>query len=125
MPRTTLPPDDGRIRSRGLKGREEASERSIVSGNGYQGGITDVGKSVLLSGLPGKITTDAVRWFLKNYKLMGGQGEVVKLDASVSLFLGSRSIHSSMPADRLPVQEYEGCVDCSDACPTFLGIRGI
>ena len=73
------------MRSRGLKGREEASERSIVSGNGYQGGISDVGKSVLLSGLPGKITTDAVRWFLKNYKLMGGQAEVVKLDASVSL----------------------------------------
>ncbi|KAH9981369.1 hypothetical protein BGW80DRAFT_1454259 [Lactifluus volemus] len=90
IPRTTSPPDDGRMRSRGLKGREEASERSIVSGNGCQGGITDVGKSVLLSGLPGKITTDAVRWFLKNYKLMGGKAEVVKLDAKSRSSLTAR-----------------------------------
>jgi hypothetical protein len=69
------------MRSRGLKGREEASERSIVSGNGSQGGITDGGKSVILSGLPGRITTDAMRLFLKNYKLMGGQAGVVKLEA--------------------------------------------
>jgi hypothetical protein len=69
------------MRSRGLKGREEASERSIVIGNGCQGGITDVGRSVLLSGLPGKITTEAVRRYLKNYKLMGGQAEVVKVDS--------------------------------------------
>lgn len=80
-PRTTQPPADSRMRSRGLKGREEASERSIVSGNGSQGGITDNRRSVLLSGLPGKISSDAVRRFLKNYKLMGGQAEVVKLEA--------------------------------------------
>lgn len=80
-PRTTRPPLEPPTRSRGLKGREEASERAIVSGIGSQGGITDVGKSVLLSGLPGKISTEAVRRFLKNYSLMGGQAEVVKLDA--------------------------------------------
>jgi hypothetical protein len=57
FPQYATPPDEGRMRSRGLKGREEASEWSIVSGNGCQGGITDVGK---LSGLPGNITTDAV-----------------------------------------------------------------
>jgi hypothetical protein len=68
------------MRSRGLKGREEASERSIISGNGSQGGITDIGRSVVLSGLPGKISTDVVRRFLKNYRLMGGRGEVVKLE---------------------------------------------
>ena len=80
IPRTTRPPVEPRMRSRGLKGREEASERSIVSGNGSQGGITDVGKSVLLSGLPGRITTDAVRRYLKDYTLTGGQAEVVKLE---------------------------------------------
>jgi hypothetical protein len=72
------------MRSRGLKGRGEASERSIVSGNGSQGGITDVGRSVLLSGLPGKISTSAVRRYLKDYNLMGGQAEVVKLESWVS-----------------------------------------
>ncbi|KAH9966590.1 hypothetical protein BC827DRAFT_1264550 [Russula dissimulans] len=80
-PRTTPAPAEHGMRSRGLKGREEASERSIVSGNGSQGGITDVGRSVILSGLPGKISSAAVRRFLKNYQLMGGQAEVVKLEA--------------------------------------------
>lgn len=81
IPRTTLSPLEPPKRSRGLKGREEASERSIVFGTGSQGGITDIGRSVLLSGLPGKISTEAVRRFLKDYSLMGGQAEVVKLDA--------------------------------------------
>jgi hypothetical protein len=90
MPRSTLPPAETRVRSRGLKGREEASERSIVTGNGIQGGITDVGRSVLLSGLPGKMTTDAVRRFLRNYKLMGGQAEVVKLEPNTKSILTSR-----------------------------------
>jgi len=67
------------VRSRGLKGREEASERTIVTGNGVQGGITDGGRSVLLSGLPGRISVETVRRLLRNYKLMGGQAEVVKL----------------------------------------------
>ena len=79
-PRTTPSPSEPSMRSRGLKGREEASERSVVTGNGSQGGITDGGKSVLLSGLPGKISTDVVRRYLRNYKLMGGQAEVVKLE---------------------------------------------
>ena len=69
------------MRSRGLKGREEASERSIISGNGSQGGITDLGRSVLLSGLPGRISTDAVRRYLKDYSLMGGEAEVVKIES--------------------------------------------
>jgi hypothetical protein len=34
----------------------------------------------MLSGLPGRITTEAVRRFLRNYSLMGGQGELVKLE---------------------------------------------
>lgn len=78
-PRTTPSPVE-RVRSRGLKGREEASERALVTGNGVQGGITDVGRSVLLSGLPGRMSTERVRRFLRNYKLMGGQAEVVKLE---------------------------------------------
>ncbi|KAI0277698.1 hypothetical protein BGY98DRAFT_978276 [Russula aff. rugulosa BPL654] len=90
IPRTTRPPFEPRMRSRGLKGREEASERSIVSGNGSQGGITDVGRSVLLSGLPGRISTDAVRRYLKDYSLMGGQAEVVKLDWKSKHALTSR-----------------------------------
>jgi len=91
IPRTTSPPGETRVRSRGLKGREEASERTIVSGNGIQGGITDVGRSVLLSGLPGRMSTDTVRRFLRNYKLMGGQAEVVKLEPNMkSSILTSR-----------------------------------
>ncbi|KAN0123929.1 hypothetical protein V8E52_002419 [Russula decolorans] len=90
IPRTTRPPSEPRMRSRGLKGREEASERSIVFGNGSQGGITDVGRSVLLSGLPGRISTSAVRRYLKDYNLMGGQAEVVKLDSTSKSAMTSR-----------------------------------
>ncbi len=79
-PWTGPPPAETRMRSRGIKGREEASERSVVTGNGSQGGITDGGRSVLLSGLPGRISAESVRRFLRNYKLMGGQAEVVKLE---------------------------------------------
>lgn len=76
-----MPPTETTMRSRGLKGRKEASERSVVTGDGIQGGITDGGRSVLLSGLPGRISTESVRRFLRNYKLMGGQAEVVKLES--------------------------------------------
>ncbi|KAH9063511.1 hypothetical protein EDB87DRAFT_1604109 [Lactarius vividus] len=89
-PRTVPPPTDIRMRSRGLKGREEASQRSVVTGNGCQGGITDGGRSVLLSGLPGRISEDSVRKFLRNYKLMGGQAEVVKLEKDTRRELTSR-----------------------------------
>ncbi|KAH9997641.1 hypothetical protein BJV77DRAFT_983706 [Russula vinacea] len=89
-PRTTKPPSEPRMRSRGLKGREEASERSIVSGTGSQAGITDLGKSVLLSGLPGRISPEAMRRYLKNYSLMGGQGEVVKLESNLKASLTCR-----------------------------------
>jgi len=89
-PRTTPPPAETRVRSRGLKGREEASERTIVTGNGIQGGITDVGRSVLLSGLPGRMSKETVRRFLRDYKLMGGQAEVVKLESNTKSVLTSR-----------------------------------
>ncbi|KAF8479342.1 hypothetical protein DFH94DRAFT_50731 [Russula ochroleuca] len=90
IPRTTKPPPEPRMRSRGLKGREEASERSIISGTGSQGGITDVGRSVMLSGMPGKISTEALRRFLNNYSLMGGQGEVVKIDSNLKVSMTCR-----------------------------------
>ncbi|KAH9048174.1 hypothetical protein EDB84DRAFT_1458818 [Lactarius hengduanensis] len=89
-PRTLPSPTEIGVRSRGLKGREEASQRNVVTGNGYQGGITDGGRSVLLSGLPGRISADSVRKFLRNYKLMGGQAEVVKLETGTKKELTSR-----------------------------------
>ncbi|KAI9466131.1 hypothetical protein BJY52DRAFT_328106 [Lactarius psammicola] len=89
-PRTVPPPAETKMRSRGLKGREEASERSVVTGNGTQGGITDGGRSVLLSGLPGRISAESVRRFLKDYKLMGGQAEVVKLETHTKTVMTSR-----------------------------------
>ena len=122
MPRTTPAPSESRTRSRGLKGREEASERSIITGNGSQGGITDGGRGVLLSGLPGKITTDAVRRYLKNYKLMGGQAEVVKLERSAF-----PSFVVALGCSFTPVgsrsQGFQWRDDRSSTCPAFLTIR--
>ncbi|KAF8503633.1 hypothetical protein F5888DRAFT_1663836 [Russula emetica] len=90
LPKTLASLKQLRMRSRGLKGREEASERSIVAGTGSQAGITDVGRSVLLSGLPGKISTNAVRRCLNDYNLMGGQAEVVKMASNSKSTMTSR-----------------------------------
>jgi len=75
-----LAPEEPPARVRGQKGREEAAQRAIVTGNGSRGGIWDNGKSVVICGMPNKMSVDGVRKFLKNYKLAGGQGEVVKMD---------------------------------------------
>lgn len=114
------------MRSRGLKGREEASERSIVTGNGSQGGITDGGRSVLLSGLPGKISTDIVRRYLRNYKLMGGQAEVVKLERSRWAFTPlCVALGCSFTPVGSPSQGLEWRDDRSSTCPAFLTIRSV
>ncbi|KAI0064649.1 hypothetical protein BV25DRAFT_1800128, partial [Artomyces pyxidatus] len=77
-------------RVRGSKGREDATGRAVVTGNGVGAGITDNEKSVLLYGLPGKLTIDATRSLLKGYKLAGGRAEIAKLDPSYPSSLTSR-----------------------------------
>ncbi|KAI0273551.1 hypothetical protein BC834DRAFT_214318 [Gloeopeniophorella convolvens] len=79
-PATTPVPVAPPARARGAKGRGEAAERALVAGSGSQGGITDVGRAVLLAGLPGRISPDSVRVYLRQYRLLGGEAEVVKLE---------------------------------------------
>ncbi|GBE81919.1 hypothetical protein BKA93DRAFT_819367 [Sparassis latifolia] len=83
-------------RTRGIKGRAEAAERGIITGNGPAGGLTSQGKNVVMSGLPGRMTAEALREFLKGYKLAGSEGgkkEVVKMDVGVYQKLAFTSRH--------------------------------
>ncbi|KZT09472.1 uncharacterized protein LAESUDRAFT_722434 [Laetiporus sulphureus 93-53] len=61
------------IRMRGKKGFTEAVERGIVLGNGLNGGITGQGKNVVIYGLPRMMEPEAVRDFLKSFKLASMQ----------------------------------------------------
>ncbi|KAH9951225.1 hypothetical protein B0H21DRAFT_269749 [Amylocystis lapponica] len=70
-------------RTRGARGRAQAAERGIMDGNGVGAGVTSTGRSVVLSGLPGKLTPDALKEFLKSFKLAGHDNdkrEIVKLE---------------------------------------------
>ncbi|THH18500.1 hypothetical protein EW146_g2500 [Bondarzewia mesenterica] len=68
-------------RSRGEKGRMEGARRGLVNGNGSRGGIWETGKSVVVWGMPGRIATDGMRSFLRSYKLVPGEGDIVKLES--------------------------------------------
>lgn len=56
-------------RQRGAKGRQEAAERGLVTGNGPHAGLTNSERSVTIWGFPGKIGVDGVLPRLKAYKL--------------------------------------------------------
>ena len=76
---------DNFFRRRGERGRGEAVERGVVTGDGPSGGITGSGKSVVLYGLPGKMTEEGVSFFVRSFKLAGmapkKEKDIVKLDA--------------------------------------------
>jgi hypothetical protein len=70
-------------RTRGIKGRQEAIDRGILDGNGADAGVSERGKNVVVWGLPGKLTTDQLGEYLKNYRLAGtggGREEILKLE---------------------------------------------
>lgn len=71
------------LRNRGGKGRTQAAQRGVVTGNGPNGAITDLGKSVVLYGLPGKMTEEGVSFFVRSFKLDGlsatKEKDVIKL----------------------------------------------
>jgi hypothetical protein len=77
------PPRNIPQRTRGAKGRTEAGERGLVTGNGLQGGILNAGKNVVLWGLPGRITAEGLKNILQIFKLAGTEGgkkEFVKIE---------------------------------------------
>jgi len=72
------------VRMRGFKGRAQAAERGVLSGNGPSAGLSAGSMNVTLSGFPNWVSVAYVKQFLKSYRLAGttdGQKEVVKLDA--------------------------------------------
>lgn len=76
-------PSEAITRTRGVKGRLEAAERGLFTGNGPNGMSTGQGKGVVIYGLPGKLTPGGLRTYLRNFKLASaeaGQQEIVKLE---------------------------------------------
>lgn len=70
-------------RSRGVQGRAEAMNRGVLDGNGPDAGVTERGKNVVVWGLPGKLTTDQLRQYLKSSRLgntQGGKEEILKIE---------------------------------------------
>ena len=85
-PPANIPPS----RVRGVKGRTEAENRGLVTGNGPHGGLLNPSRNVVISGLPGKFTRAEVRRFLKDCNLPDtdeGRMEIVRLPRSVMVCL--------------------------------------
>lgn len=67
---------------RGARGREEAAQRGLFTGNGPNAGISNGEKKVTLWGLPGKIEGEGVQNLAKGFKIVGaeaGKPEIVKI----------------------------------------------
>ena len=58
-----------------MSGRSEGAQRGLLLGNGPSGGIVSGGRCVAISGLPGKLSADALRTLLRNFKLAGSNAE--------------------------------------------------
>lgn len=81
--------DNTPIRSRGRRGRDEAMERGIITGDGPNAGITDRGKSVVIYGLPGKMTAESLRSYLKTFKFGSEDGTQSIMKIPVCVYLVS------------------------------------
>lgn len=68
------PPVGIPVRGRGAKGRGEATERGVLTGDGPRAGLLSSGKNVVIWGLPGKLTNEGLKGFLQNFKLAGTEG---------------------------------------------------
>ncbi|KAI0928481.1 hypothetical protein AcW1_005717 [Taiwanofungus camphoratus] len=83
-------------RVRGVKGRLEAAERGLITGNGPAGGVKDSARGVVIWGLPGKMTPDSLKDYLKNFKLAGleaGKVPIIKLEVADAPKFALRSRH--------------------------------
>ena len=80
--RATAVPDPSIGRTRGSVGREEASNKGLVTGNGPNGGTSGNGKNVIIWGLPGKLPPDGLRNYLRPFRLscLSGQESIVKIE---------------------------------------------
>ncbi|KAF7791309.1 hypothetical protein EIP86_002323 [Pleurotus ostreatoroseus] len=72
---TPSPPPLTHRRTRGVDGRQEAAARGALTGDGPSAGITGNGRNVVITGLPGKMTSEGVKLWLKNFKLAGNTAE--------------------------------------------------
>lgn len=96
-------------RTRGIKGKAEAAERGLFDGRGPNAGLTRNATNVVISGLPGKSTSDIIKGLVKPYKLAGyeDKGDIIKVDLYVvSLtppFFGTDLRNTYSPVQKMAV----------------------
>lgn len=70
-----------------MVGRREAADRGVLTGDGPSGGIIANGLSVVITGLPGRMTTGGLKHWLRNFKLAGDtaeEKEIIRIEPYVS-----------------------------------------
>jgi len=69
-------------RTRGSVGREEATNKGLITGNGPNGGTSGHGRNVIMWGLPGKLPPDGLRNYLRAFRLSdtSGQESILKIE---------------------------------------------
>ncbi|GLB35418.1 hypothetical protein LshimejAT787_0209830 [Lyophyllum shimeji] len=75
--------EGGLPRTRGSKGRAEASARGAIQGNGPRGNFPNTERNVVIWGLPGKLDPQELEEKLRDFKLartQKGHATIVKLD---------------------------------------------
>lgn len=75
--------EGGLPRSRGSKGRAEASARGAIQGNGPRGNFPNTERNVVIWGLPGKLSTQELEDKLRGFTLartQKGHATIVKLE---------------------------------------------
>lgn len=66
-------------RVRGRKGREEATERGVLTGTGPDANVLQPGKNVVIYGLPGRLTSDGLRSWLQESTRKNLELEIFKV----------------------------------------------
>ena len=79
----THPLDNIPGRSRGIKGRENAANRGAVTGSGPDAGVREHGKNVVIWGLPGRLSPEGLKEYLKGFRLAGStndEPDIIKIE---------------------------------------------
>lgn len=79
---TAVPSPFRVARTRGFIGRQEAADKGLVNGNGPNGGTSGNGKNAMMWGLPGKLSPDGLRNYLRAFRLsdQSDQESIVKIE---------------------------------------------
>lgn len=72
--------EESRQRTRGTKGRVEAEERGVATGNGPHAGLQqNIGKMVVIWGFPGRMSTGLVAPYFDDFQVATSKNDQLKV----------------------------------------------